>query len=164
MTLKELSEAVHREECKRHKMPPEYISLVKFKDTSTNELTKCVMAFLLLHGCQRERVANTGRYIPAKEYKDVLGITRQMGKGKWIKGSGVNGTSDVHSTVPIMVNGIRVGVSVKWEIKCKATKDKIRDKQPEYKQKVDAAGGFVYYVPDFETFYKHWIELHEQFK
>ncbi len=163
MTLKDLSELEWKYQCSKTQMRPDYVPKTKFTDQNTNGLTKCVMTFLQLHGCQCERVANMGMYIPPKEYKDVAGFTRFIGKGKWRKGSGTNGTSDVHSTVPIKINGITVGISVKWEIKCKVTKDKVSDKQIDYKQTVTDSGGFVYFVPDFETFYKHWVVLHKQF-
>ena len=163
MTLKQLSilelEAQHKAS---PNYPKAYLVPKKYTDKSTNELQKAVKDFLILHGCQAERIANKGTYKPPAIVEDFMGNKRTMGKGQWIKGHMRLGTSDVHSTVPINIKGITIGVSVKWEIKCKATKDKASDDQKDYAVEVQNAGGYVFFVKDWESFIYHWNYLHSQ--
>lgn len=128
------------------------------KDTDTNSLTRAVKRWLEIHGAQCERVANKGTYIPGKTVsKGFYGTTQT--KGKFIPGQGRNGTSDLHSTIPVVIGGQRVGLSVKWEIKCKYTKDTKKKEQIEYAEEVREAGGIVYFVTDFDNFIKQYNEL-----
>ena len=65
--LKKLIELKHAEECKKYpSMPPAYIPLTKFTDKTANGLTKCVIAWINLHGGQAERINTTGRMIEVK--------------------------------------------------------------------------------------------------
>lgn len=53
-----------------------------------------------MSGHQAERVSNTGRYIDkSKRVTDVLGRSRIIGTGKFIYGTGTNGTADIHAVV-----------------------------------------------------------------
>jgi hypothetical protein len=128
------------------------------KDTDTNSLTRAVKRCLELHEAQCERVANKGTYIPGKVVsKGFYGATQT--KGKFIPGQGRNGTSDLHSTIPVVINGNKLGLSVKWEIKCLATKDKIRPNQIDYTKEVEQAGGLVYFVRTFDEFVAQYKSL-----
>ena len=147
MTLKQLSdldlEAQHKA---RPNFPKEYLVRTKFSDTTANGLTKAVVTFLNLSGHQAERISTTGRYIDnSKIVTDVTGAQRVIGKGKWIKGSGVSGSADISST--INVKGI--GLSVKWEIKIK---DRQSEAQKLYQLNIEKSGGQYYIVHNFEEF------------
>lgn len=161
--LKLLEELVWHRDCSNTKMPPEYVPRTKFSDKNTNSFTRAVITWLKIHGCQAERVSNTGRYIQGKEVRrGMYGVIRT--KGKFIKGTGQNGTSDVHSTIPVIINGNKIGLSAKWEIKCKYTKDKKRIEQVEYKEMVENAGGLVCFVRDFDEFVNKFHEIMDKYK
>ena len=154
MTLRQLSdldlEAQHKD---RPNFPKEYLVRTKFSDTTANGLTKAVITFLTLHGHQAERISTTGRYIDnSKIVTDVTGMQRVLGKGKWIKGSGVSGSADISST--INVKGI--GLSVKWEIKMK---DKQSKEQKSYEQDIKKAGGQYYVVHNFPEFIEYYNKV-----
>lgn len=124
--------------------PISYIAPPKYKDTSANGLTKCIIEFLNMSGHQAERISNTGRQIDnRKTYSDTLGQSRTIGSITWIKGTGTNGTSDISATIK--------GRSVKVEVKI--GKDKQSDQQQEYQKQIESAGGIYYLAQDFESFY-----------
>lgn len=117
---------------KKYPSVPEYaVPSIKFRDDKTNELTKCVTAYCLIEGIFAERVANTGRNL----------------NGKWIKGTGTNGTADIHA--------VHNGKSLKIEIKCKATKDRQSEVQKAYQRKVEKAGAVYLIVREFKDFYNY---------
>lgn len=150
MTLKELSTAIWTEECKRTRMPPEYVPKRNFKENSANELTKSVIAFLKYHGWQAERISNMGRYIDnSKTFTDVIGRTRKIGSGKYIKGSGTNGTADISATIR--------GRSCKIEIKY--GKDRQSDVQKQYQADIERAGGIYVIVKDWSMFTEWYYSL-----
>ncbi len=72
-----------------------YLVSPKFRDDNTNDLTKCIISFCYILGIRTERVANTGRNL----------------NGKWIKGTGMNGTADVHAIRNGRVLMIEINVS-----------------------------------------------------
>lgn len=131
LTLEELATAAaHR----RHPNNPAVIRRV-YRDDRANDLTKCVIDYLRLNGCQAERINSTGRY-----------ITDGMHRGRWIYGSGQKGTADISATIR--------GRSVKIEIKIK---DKESEDQKKYQQAVEAAGGVYLLVRSFTEF-KQWFD------
>ena len=147
MTLKELSILDWETRCKTTSMRPDYVPKEVFSDKTANKLTKAVITFLRLKGCQAERVANSGRYIDeSKIVTDVLGNKRKIGTGKYIKGSGVNGTADIASTIPVTINNVKVGIKVAWEVKMK---DKQSEAQKIYQTSVEQAGGFYFIIHNF---------------
>lgn len=153
MTLKDLSELEWKYQCSKTQMRPDYVPKTKFSDTTANGLTKAVVTFLNLSGHQAERISTTGRYIDnSKIVTDVTGAQRVIGKGKWIKGSGVSGSADISST--INVKGI--GLSVKWEIKMK---DKQSKEQKSYEQDIKKAGGQYYVVHNFPEFIEYYNKV-----
>jgi len=119
----------------------------KHSDTSTAGLTKAVVKWLELHNAQVERVENKGGIIPGKVVGvGFYGVKRTANKR--IYSPNKNGTADVHSVIN--------GRAVKWEIKCKYTKDRVRPKQLEYAESVRKAGGLYFIVTDFDNFITHW--------
>lgn len=160
--LQLLTEIAWERDCAKTQMPKDYVPKTKFSDKDTNSLTRAVTAWLEIHGFQVERVANQGRYIQGKEIqRGFYGVVRT--KGKFIKGQGTAGTSDVHSIMPITVNGNKIGLAVKWEIKCKYTKDRVSKEQIKYKDKVEGVGGVVYFITDFDDFVNKFNELMEKY-
>jgi hypothetical protein len=143
MTLKDLTEQLWAIDCSKTKMPPDYVVRTKFSDKTANGLTKAIVAFLKLNGCQAERISNMGRYIDdSKIVTDVIGFQRKIGSGKYIKGTGTNGTADISATIK--------GKSVKIEVKI--GKDRQSDAQKKYQADIERAGGLYWIAKDFDGF------------
>lgn len=134
--IKELERQYHEaKKLKYPKAPKEYLVYTKFRDDKTNDLTKCVMAYTRLQGYFIERINSSGRFI----------------NGKWIKGTGTNGTADLSAIIN--------GKSVKIEIKCKATKDRQSEAQKKYQKQVEKAGAVYIVVGTFEEFF-NWLNTY----
>jgi hypothetical protein len=141
-SLKQLSDLQHAYACSRTKIPTDYVVRTKYIDTTANGLTKCVIDYINLIGGQAERISNTGRYIDdSKIVTDVLGNRKKIGTGKYIKGTGTNGTADISATFK--------GKSIKIEIKMK---DKQSEAQKEYQQAIERAGGIYFICHTFDEF------------
>jgi hypothetical protein len=141
-SLKQLSDLQHAYACSRTKMPTDYVVRTKYIDTTANGLTKCVIDYINFSGGQAERISNTGRYIDdSKIVTDVLGNRKKIGTGKYIKGTGTNGTADISATFK--------GKSIKIEIKMK---DKQSEAQKEYQQAIERAGGIYFICHTFDEF------------
>ena len=162
-SLKQLSVLDHTERCKTTSMRPDYVPINKFTDKTSAGLEKAICRFLTLHGHQAERIKNTG---VAKDntriVTDVLGRRRKIGSIEWRKGTGTNGTHDVHSTIKVNISGHIVGVKVTWEVKI--GKDTIKPAQLDYAKSVEASGGRAYFVRTWEDFYTKYIEFINQYK
>lgn len=104
----------------------------KYRDDTANGLTKCIISFIQLKGGQAERISNTGRNY----------------KGKWIYGTGTNGTADISATIQ--------GKSVKIEIKI--GKDRQSEAQKQYQTMIERAGGIYVIAKDFTGFLE-WFNL-----
>jgi len=141
-SLKELSIRDWEYRCSLTKMEPNYVVKNKFNDNTANELTKSVIRHINLIGGQAERISNTGRYIDeSRIVTDVLGNRKKIGSGKYIKGTGTNGTADISATFK--------GKSIKIEIKMK---DKQSEVQKEYQQAIERAGGIYFICHNFDEF------------
>jgi F0F1-type ATP synthase alpha subunit len=141
-SLKQLSDLQHAYACSRTKMPTDYVVRTKYNDTTANGLTKCVTDYINFSGGQAERISNTGRYIDdSKIVTDILGNQKKIGSGKYIKGTGTNGTADISATFK--------GKSIKIEIKMK---DKQSEVQKEYQQAIERAGGIYFICHNFDEF------------
>jgi hypothetical protein len=150
MTLKDLSEQLWVIDCSKTKMPPDYVVRTKFSDKTANGLTKAIITFLKLHGCQAERISNTGRYIDdTRIVTDVIGFQRKIGSGKYIKGTGTNGTADISATIR--------GKSVKIEVKI--GKDRQSEAQKKYQDDIERAGGLYWIAKDFTGFIEQFNHL-----
>lgn len=163
MTLKQFNQlCTEAKRLKHPNMAAHTIPCCAYKQGSTNELTKAIRAFLEYHGCQEERVSTEGRVIDkTKKVKDVLGNTRTIGSVKRIKTSGKKGSADVHCTVPLIVAGHKIGLSLKVEIKFK--RDTQKDKQKEYAQEVVSAHGRYVIAKTFEQFTEYYFNLIQSF-
>jgi hypothetical protein len=134
-----------------------FIPLTAWNDNTANGLTKCIVSFINMSGGYAERINTTGIYQAAKTVKDLDGISRTIGKGKWRKSGSTNGSADVSSTIPLVINNIEVGVSVKWEVKI--GKDRQSDAQKEYENNTKIAGGYYFIVKNFDEFLSKYDEL-----
>lgn len=133
-------------------MPERFIPAPKYSDKTANGLTKCVIDFIRLQGGQAERVANMGRLVDDRS-KSVLG--QSIGGQKWIKGTGKNGSADIHATIR--------GRSVKIEVKCAATGDNNQSPlQIAYQKEVEQAGGVYVIARTFKGFYTWYEEFQKE--
>ena len=127
---------------------PEYaLARTKWSDKNTNELTKSVLRFIKYSGYQAERINTMGVFRPAPKIIDVVGRSRTLGKGKWTKGTGTRGSSDISATIK--------GRSVKIEVKF--GKDKQSDHQKSYQESIEKAGG-VYIIAKNMTDFVDWYD------
>lgn len=134
--IKELEKAYHTAKKLKHPLVPhQNLVYTTFRDDKTNDLTKCVLAYTRLKGFFIERISNTGSFY----------------NGKWVKGSGTNGTADLSAIIH--------GKAVKIEIKCKATKDRQSEAQKRYQSQVEKAGAIYLIVGTFEEFY-YWLRMY----
>mgnify|MGYP003653254422 CR=1 FL=1 len=141
-SLKQLSIRDWEYRCSLTKMDANYVVKNKFNDDTANSLTRSVMRHIELIGGQAERISNTGRYIDeSRIVTDVLGNRKKIGSGKYIKGTGTNGTADISATFK--------GKSIKIEIKMK---DKQSEAQKEYQQMIERAGGIYFICHNFDEF------------
>lgn len=128
-----------------------YPSKPKYRDDTSNGLTKCVIDMIRLNGFQAERINSTGRVLQkSSKAISIFDSSRNVKSGKWIKGSSTNGTADISATIK--------GRSVKIEIKCKATGDHYQSAdQKKYQKEVERAGGVYIIVRDFDSFLE-WLK------
>ncbi|MGZ0017671.1 hypothetical protein [Yeosuana sp. AK3] len=121
----------------------------KYRDDTSNGLTRCIIDFLNLKGQQAERINNTGRQLDRrKTINGVLGSHRTVGSVEWIKGTGKNGTSDISATI--------LGRSVKIEVKI--GKDRQSEAQKKYEAQVIKAGGLYFIARNFIEFVNWYNE------
>lgn len=141
MKIKELIELDWCDKCIGSTMNPEYIPRTKFEDRTANGLTRCIIRFIELHGGQAERISNTGRYLDStKVVTDSLGHKKTIGTGKYIKGTGTNGTADISAIIK--------GHSYKIEVKI--GKDRQSEAQRKYQEATERAGGTYLIATSFE--------------
>ena len=146
MTLKGLSLLKQTiDSVKYPNMPIDYIPLYKYTDKTANGLTRCIIDYLEFNGCQAERISTTGRMVDnTKTFTNVIGITKQIGSKKWIKGSGTKGSADISATIN--------GKSVKIEVKI--GKDRQSEHQKKYQESIEKSGGIYLIATSFEDFIK----------
>lgn len=128
---------------------PELLAPRKFKNTNkANGLTKAIIAYIKLTGGQAERVSTEGRVIQTKRKVNdyLMGGMRTVTDTKRIPTSGTRGSADISATI--------CGRSVKIEVKI--GHDRQSDKQKEYQQAIERAGGVYYIARDFDSFYE-WV-------
>ena len=139
--------------CSQTKMRPDYVPKTAYTDKTANGLTKCIVHWLNLNGWQAERISTTGRYIDnSKVVTDILGNKKKIGTGKYIKGSGTNGSADISATIK--------GRSIKIEVKI--GKDKQSDAQKKYQEMIEKAGGVYFIATDFDDFMMFYKGIIEQ--
>lgn len=151
-SIKVLTEIDWSNRCAKTKMQPNYVPKTKFSDTTANGLEKCIVAWCTANGWLCERVKNSGRYVDdSKVVTDILGNRKKIGTGKYIKGTGTNGTADCRAIIK--------GRSISFEVKI--GKDIQSDAQKKYQKDVERSGGAYFIIKDFDDFlmiYKAIIE------
>ena len=148
--LQQLTELDWQVRCANTRMRPDYVVKTKFTDKTANGLTKAIIAWINLNGYQAERISTTGRYVDnSKIVTDVLGNQKKIGSGKYIKGTGTNGSADISATIK--------GKSIKIEVKI--GKDKQSEAQIKYQQMIERAGGIYFIAKNFNDFYDFYITL-----
>jgi hypothetical protein len=90
-----------------------------------------------------------GVYREAAKVKDMDGVSRTVGKGKWTKSTSTAGSSDISATIK--------GRSVKIEIKY--GKDTQSDAQRRYQESIEKAGGTYLIVKNFDEFVTWYDEF-----
>ena len=126
-------------------------------DNSANHLTACIIDWITYNGGQAERINTMGRRIDnTKISKDVLGGTRLIGSVSWQKGTGTKGSADISATIPMQVNGIKFGVSVKIEVKY--GKDRQSEDQKKYEHTINEAGGIYVIARNIDEFVEWYDE------
>ena len=116
----------------------------KFRDYTSNGLTKCILAFLRIKGHQAERINSTGRIVDKRmSYTDIVGRRRTIGNYEWVYSTGTKGTADISAIIG--------GRSVKIEVK--HGRDRMSDAQRRYQEDVEKAGGIYFIVRDFQEFF-----------
>ncbi|MEY2702113.1 MAG: hypothetical protein RLY43_746 [Bacteroidota bacterium] len=122
---------------------------------TTNGLTKCIIAYIRLHGWQAERISTSGRVIDrTKVVSDCIGHLKRIGSMEYIPGTGTKGSADVSATI--------AGQSIKIEVKNKKTKDKQSGAQKEYGATIDLSGGVYFLATDFDMF-TEWFDANYTF-
>ena len=120
-----------------------------YRDDTANGLTKCIIDFLRLNGCQAERINTMGRPIDERRsVKDVTGHQRQIGSIRWVHATTTNGSADISAIIN--------GRSVKIEVKI--GRDKQSDAQRQYQHDIEKAGGVYLLIHNFTEFYQWWNE------
>lgn len=148
--LQQLTELDWQIRCSESRMPPEYIVRTKYTDKTANGLTKAIVKWINLNGYQAERISTSGRWVDnSKVVTDVLGNSKKIGSGKYIKGSGTKGSADISATIK--------GKSIKIEVKI--GKDKQSEAQIEYQKAIERAGGIYFIAKDFTSFYEFYTTL-----
>jgi hypothetical protein len=131
-------------------------------DKTANGLTRCIIDFLTWSGHQAERINTMGRRVDNKrEVKDILGRVRIVGSAEWQKGTGTKGSADISSTISVLINGKKYGLSVKWEVKI--NKDVQSKDQKIYESKIKETGGHYYIVHNLGEFMNIYDELMNSF-
>lgn len=135
---------------KRPSIPDHARKLEKYTDKTANGLTKCIVDFCkFTPKAHAERTSNEGRVIDGrKTYTDAIGRKKTIGDVKRIPSSGTLGTSDIKACI----NGRFVAIEVKM-------KDSQSDKQKEYQQMIEEAGGDYWIVRSFSDFLDRYYEF-----
>jgi hypothetical protein len=105
----------------------------KYKDSSANDLTKCIIDFLRLKGHYATRIQTQGQ---KRGSVMTYGTTQK-------------GTADIHACI----NKIHVSIEIKFG------KDKQSEFQKQVQQEVEQSGGIYLLIKDFEQFYKFYCEF-----
>jgi hypothetical protein len=139
-----------------------YLYPDNYNDKTANGLTKCIIAFLNLSGHFAERINTMGRVIGVEpEQRDVMGKVQTKAKAKYIPTTGEKGSADISSTIKVSINGMSLGLSVKWEVKIK--KDRQSEDQKKYEQRTTDSGGYYFIVRTYDDFMDQYEQLFSKF-
>jgi len=129
-------------------VPLTALARTKWNDKTANGLTQCIVKFLDMSGHQAERINTMGVYRGPKKVRDVDGITRNIGKGRYTKSTGTKGSADISATIN--------GKSVKIEVKI--GKDRQSEDQKIYQAAIERAGGLYFIAKNFDDFLE-WYDI-----
>lgn len=153
MNLKDLSNAVHEKKYAGSSVPEHARPKKVFSDKSANDLTQAIIAYFELIGWMAHRQASEGRYIPGKEYTNVMNQRKQM-KGTWIpRSKAAKGSGDIRVVGP---KGITIEIEVKYG------KDRQSEDQKEYQKKLEAMGGIYIIAKTWEGFFLQFSKYTKQ--
>ncbi len=139
-----------------------YFGFYDKTDNSANGLTRCCIDFLTYNGHQAEKITTMGRRVDkTKVVTDILGHKKTIGSVEWQRGTGTKGSADISSTISVLINGNKYGLSVKWEIKFKKDVQSIHQKI--YENKIKETGGYYFIVHNFTEFLKIYDEFISSF-
>lgn len=124
-----------------------------YRDDTTNGLTRCITDFLKFSNHYVNRINSQGQ-VRAETVQLAHGNIRK--NYKWVHGATNRGTADLDAII--------AGRTLKIEIKCKATKDRLRPDQLKEKARIEQAGGVYYVVTDMASFLTWYKQLIEVFK
>lgn len=131
----------------------------KFPDVTThNGLRRFVVDLLKFDGHHAEVVSNIGR--PVQKFIPKFNIFTQKeeqlkGGIEWQKGSGKNGTSDIHSHITTMNQKF----PIPWYIEIKVGKDWQRDDQIEFEQQVTSTGALYSIIRNPDQFFIEYDKI-----
>lgn len=115
----------------------------KHRDDTANELTKCIIAYIIFKGGQAERINTMGVPLDTRQQvTDIMGRTRTIGSLTWRPSGSTVGSADISATIQ--------GRSVKIEVKI--GKDRQSAAQRQYQAAIEQAGGLYYIARNFTTF------------
>lgn len=133
-------------EAKYPDMPYRYLG--KWTDRTANGLTRMIIKFLKLKGCQAERISVTGRMVyNRKVVQNIVGQKQLIGSAYYLPTNMTKGSADISATI--------AGQSVKIEVK--KGKDKQSHEQIMYQMEVERAGGMYIIARTFQEFYDWYV-------
>lgn len=133
--LKELAAQAFEKKKLDHPSMPEFaIVKTKFNDSTSNDLTKCILAYFRMNGGYAVRINTQG------QWNEKLGM--------FTKSTTKKGTSDVHGCL----NGRFYSIEVK------IGRDSQSDEQEETQVYVEASGGLYFVAKNYQSFYE-WISI-----
>lgn len=141
ITLKHLREmALLRQHEKYPNMPLHALYVKPFKDTTANELTRSIEAFIRMTGNYADRINNTGIY--------------DTKTGRWRKGGTRKGIADIMAAKQIEVDGRKFAITVAIEVKI--GKDRMSPEQERVKGEIEKAGGRYIIARNWDQFINEW--------
>jgi hypothetical protein len=144
MTLKDLQRlALLRQHEKYPNVPIHALYVKPFKDTTANELTRSIEAFIRMSGHYADRINNTGIY--------------DKRTGRWRKGGTRKGIADIMAAKNIMIGDRKVAITVAIEVKI--GKDRMSPDQERVKAEIEKAGGVYIIARTWDQFYEEWNRI-----
>lgn len=123
------------------------LSNKKKKQSPTNALTDAVRKYCELKGCSTARI-------------NVMGIYDEQ-KGKYRTSGATRGVEDIDVTLPVYIQGIKIGVKVAVEIKY--GKDKQSEDQKKREEKLMEAGAHYIIAKTFDQFKEDFDSIIEHY-
>ena len=145
MTLKELSaEFFKLKQARRPGVPLHALPRYSFTDKSANELTKAILAWFELKGIEAWRQNSTGRYVQEKRQTNVLGHSVVTQKGRYIPSAGGKGSGDIQAILPPHGRVLNIEVKI--------GRDRLRDSQIKFKDRIEKMGGLYLVIRSWDEF------------